>query len=329
MVYSEKQIGDGVYAADENNDRNSARGSFVRNGGAVTVGASSTDVVVNIDAADIRLDATDYSLASGSVPLADNSTAYPRRDLVFARSGSFDFMTGNPIEQDTFDTLVAEGVIDGDGLPIHKPEDIPEIQPPAFQGERATATLLAMVYVPPETTDSTNLSGEYITDLRMEGIGVGDVLRSGDAIENIEALDRDLDVSVTEFASATRPQLTERSAPLTIDPPGNSNQGSSQSVFFNIPDGFRFQVWRVTLTVERNYTPDGIELEVSSVNDNTGSDKTLLHTFSGATTMNSDGTPAYEFAGTVGGKVLEFRLVNGSAAQQNMTANVSGYLIPS
>ena len=189
MAYNEKTIGEGVYAADENNDRNSARGSFVRSGGAVTVGASSTDAVVNIDAADIRLDATDYSLSSGSVTLADNSTAYPRRDLVFARSGSFDFATGDPIDSDTNDTLVSEGVIDSDGLPIHAPEDIPEIQPPAFTGERTTATLLAMVYVPPGTTDSTALSADYITDMRMEGIGVSDVLRSGDAVTEIENYD--------------------------------------------------------------------------------------------------------------------------------------------
>lgn len=189
MVYNEKSIGEGVYAADENNDRSSARGSFVRSGGAVTVGASSTDVVLNIDAADIRLDATDYSLASGSVTLADNSTAYPRRDLVVARSGSFDFMTGNPIEQGTFDTLVSEGVIDSDGLPIHAPEDIPEIQPPAFQGERTTATLLAMVYVPPGTTDSTSLSGEYITDMRMEGIGINNVLRRDDPLTALSSGD--------------------------------------------------------------------------------------------------------------------------------------------
>lgn len=203
MVFQETNIGEGIFAADDNNEANSERGAFVRNGGKVTVGASSQGIALNIDACKIRIQTTDWSIPSGTVTLADNATAYPRRDLVFAHKGptasdpgSFEVSTGEPIDAETMQTLVSEGVINQGGTPIAKPEDIPEVQPPAFKGHRDDSTLLAMVYVPPGASDSAAIASSYITDLRMEGIGVTDVLRVGDAIENIESSSATLNTTV-------------------------------------------------------------------------------------------------------------------------------------
>lgn len=259
MVFQEKGVGEGVYAADENNERNSERGTFVRNGGAVTVGASSSAVVLNTDAVDIRVDGADYSAASGSVTLAANSTAYPRRDLVLAEKGptasdpaSFSVLSGTPIDQDVNDTLVNAGVIEGaqsssPGYPIHPAADIPEVQPPPAQGLRQQAAVLAMVWVPPGTADSTDLSAGLITDMRMEGIGVSDVLRSGDAVDEIEGYGQTVNATVSnseaiggETAVGVFSRVMTIQTPLTTFP----SSGGRERTILNLPKaGNSLELW--------------------------------------------------------------------------------------
>lgn len=235
MAFRERHNGEGYYTADETNNRNAQRGAFVREGGAVTVGASASAVVLNIDETDIRVDGTDYSASSGQVTLAENTTMRPRRDLVIARKGptasdpaQYDALTGTPIDGDLLTRLQnsnqPEGpYVDDSGLPVHPPENIPHIQPPPFQGFRAEATLLAMVYVPPGTSDSTGLATEYITDLRMSGIGVDDVLRQGDVVPELEDYDTDANGAVdtrvdnsNQFSGRTLPELVGELGGTTV-----------------------------------------------------------------------------------------------------------------
>lgn len=199
MAYREYHNGDAWITADENNERNAARGTMVRSGGTITIAASSSEPLLSIAETDIRVAGADHSLAAGTVALPANATAYPRRDLVIARkppdatSGpSFDVLPGDAISPDLLQRLQntnqPDGArIDDEGLPIHPPESIPQVQPPAARGLRDEATVLGMVYVPPGTSDSTDLSDEYITDLRREGIGVEGVLRTGDAVAEVES----------------------------------------------------------------------------------------------------------------------------------------------
>lgn len=203
--YREVQTGDGNYACVENNKRNAQRGTFVVQGGEMTPGVSSSEVVVNIESTEFRADGVDYTLNDGQATLTRNSTPYPRRDLVVAEvpqsdtgSASYRVLEGDPIDSDTMQSLVAEGRVAEDGTPIYPVMALPQVQPPPAQGLLNQATVLGMWYVPPSTADSTDLTDQYKTDLRMSGIGVDDVLRSGGAITEVEAKEGTLDVTASD-----------------------------------------------------------------------------------------------------------------------------------
>lgn len=343
MVFHEKALADGTYTADENNERNSERGTYVRSGGAVTVGASSTDIALNVDNVEIRVDLTDYSAAGGSVTLAANSSAYPRRDLVIARKGptgsdpaSFDVLTGTPIDQETFDTLVAEGIIEGSGsttpgYPIHRPESIPEVQPPAAQGFRQEATVLAMVYVPPGAADSTDLSGDLITDLRMEGIGVDDVLRPGDAVTEIEDYDTatngPLETSVTNAESLGGISATNRDrahvAPTWTGTLAAGLTGARRVFFVPSTDEFVLDAWGCA-------TDDGgggtnIEIQLGRL----GTDGTYSNV-TGATAGPGRSEPGLVVTpGGSTGQFFAFRLANnGSTNDLLIHGTATGRILP-
>lgn len=212
MAYREYHNGDAWITADENNERNAARGTMVRSGGTITIAASSSEPLLSIATTEFRVAEQDYSLGSDTEPLPANPEGRPRRDLVIARkppdetSGpSYDVLPGEPIDSDLLERLQnsnqPDGArIDGEGLPIHPPESIPQVQPPEATGLRDEATVLGMVYVPPGTADSTDLADEYITDLRREGIGVEGVLRTGDAVEEAESHPDALAIDITGTA---------------------------------------------------------------------------------------------------------------------------------
>ena len=324
MTYRERQNGEGWFTADVNNERNSARGAFVRSGGAVTVGASSTEIECNVDAVEVRIGGVDYSQSSGTVTLPDNSTAYPRRDLVTAQKGptasdpaSFEVVAGDPIGDDTFETLASEGVIEGrdsdsPGAPIHPAENIPEVQPPDATGLRDKATVLAMAYVPPDTADSTDMAGSYLTDLRREGIGLSDVLRSGDAIDEVESHGETISATAKNaerFGGRTKPgELYQRTGlVLAEELASGANQISKRQL--HVPDGQTAYLWAAGV-----YDGDGLSNSFVGRFLVDGAQEYTIET-------------AYEDGGDGGGGVSEpwlrsvgqdaqisFRLVNDSAS---------------
>ena len=267
MPFNERDIGDGIFAAARNNEKNSERGTFVREGGAVTPGTSSSEVKYEIGATEIRVDGTDYSAASGQVTVTSNTASEPRRDLVIARAGdttsdpaTYDVLVGETITPAMMDRLQKEdqpfgAKLDDDGEPLHEVDNIPQVQPPAAQNLRQEAAVLAMVFVPPGTVDSSDISNDYITDLRMQGIGVEDVLRSGDAVEDLEAYD-----TAANGAVQTTVENTERHAQRaytdaqiestphliteTLDP------GEDYHEALVVPNGRRLRTWALGVSAD-------------------------------------------------------------------------------
>lgn len=330
MAFRERHNGEGYYTADETNNRNAQRGAFVRNGGAVTVGASSSEVVLNIDAADIRVDGTDYSASSGQITLTENTTLRPRRDLVIARKGpttsdpaTFDALTGTPIDGDLLDRLQnsdqPEGpYVDDNGLPVHPPENIPHIQPPPFQGFRAEATLLAMVYVPPGAADSTDLATEYVTDLRMSGIGVDNVLRTGDVVPELEGYDTAANGAVQTTVDNTERYNDRLYGQLLAEQYGTALRatladGEEEYESFYVPSDRHVELWSagvVSVAAPRT----GIEGFLQQKQDD-GSWQNFFQTTS-EHESNNDGTPIAE-AGS-DGRMFRWRLQNSSGTTRDL-----------
>lgn len=199
--FREIRIGDGKYAAVDQNRLNAQRGTFVANsgGGRVTPGTSTSEVTLNIEPTEFYADLQSYNLNAGqpAVTLSPNTAPYPRRDLVLARvpetdggTASYDTIEGDPIDSETMQTLVdppnGDSIVRDDGTPIAPVRAIPEVQPPEALDLLNEATLLAMVWVPPGTTDATDLTDAYISDLREPGSGPVDVLRPGGALAEIK-----------------------------------------------------------------------------------------------------------------------------------------------
>lgn len=257
MTYRERQNGEGWFTADVNNNRNSQRGTHVENGGEVTLGASSSEIALNVNNTDIRVDGVGYTQSSGTVTLPENAAAYPRRDLIIARKGptesdpaSYDRLVGDPISEETLQTLIAEDIVDDGearGQPIHPPENIPEVAPPEATGLRDEAAVLAMAYLPPGTADSTALSDDMITDLRREGIGVSDVLRTGQAIDEVENYNSTIEATVQnskQHGGLTRHEELYQRVGYAVNSDGEIAPGNQVNITsLYIPDGRTAYLW--------------------------------------------------------------------------------------
>ena len=276
--FREYENGDAWITADENNERNSARGTYVRQngGGVITIAASSSEPLLSITDTEFRVAETDYSLPGDTEPLPANATAYPRRDLVIARkppdgnsAPEYDVLPGDPISPDLLQRLQNSNQpggarVDDEGLPIHSPESIPQVQPPDATGLRDEATVLAMVYVPPGTADSTDLADEYITDLRREGIGVEGVLRTGDAVAEVEDHPNALAADITGTAgnadnlggvSASEYRVVETPKAVVLGGAGGGLGRDNRVSFPSTPlrDNFGFLSGRMEVSAFGNY----------------------------------------------------------------------------
>ena len=251
MPYT-KSNGQAAYALDYQNEYMAARGTFWESGGDATLGASATDPIVNIGAVEVRIDDVPYSTGSETqVVLAENTGATPRKDLIVAEKPTSGNTADPPdvhaIAGSPIDETVYQSITDENGALVADPPALPEVQPPAGANLKGVAVPLHVVYVPPGTTDSTDLSNRGREDVRKEGVGVSDVLRSGDAVEEIEAYPNTVDASVTnsgKLGGKTSEQLLREQPNLNISELLAGGDRSSRTVVY-LPQGKALRLWSI------------------------------------------------------------------------------------
>ena len=251
MPYT-KTLGSAHYVLDVVNEYIANRGTYWEAGGDLTLGASSTNPIVNIGAVTVRISEEEYSTGSESeVVLAANNGSTPRKDLIVAEvpaSGDpadppdVHAIAGDPIEMDGENGYNA--ITDENGNLVADPPALPEVQPPAGTNLKDVAVPLHIVYVPPGTADSTDLPNNGTEDVRKEGVGVSDVLRTGDAVQEIEGHPETIDAT----ASNAEQLGGKNDAKLSRDKPNlilNATLGSGNSSarrIFRVPDGYQLRI---------------------------------------------------------------------------------------
>lgn len=257
----------GLFAAEENNDASATRGTFVANAEdapLVHPGASSSEIVLDIDATTFRVSGGEWQNPSGTVKPPANTSPYPRRDLVIAEKGAteadaggYASITGDPISAHTWQQMRVDDPddpntprLDEEGQPLHPVEELPRVAPPDGTGLRDIGPVLAMVFVPPGAGDSTDIGQEYITDLTKEGVSFEDVLRTGDALAEVERANRELDLhaeNATRLDARTWADLKREGSANVIHT--TVDAGASEYATFYIPAGHSIRTWWLGIVV--------------------------------------------------------------------------------
>lgn len=273
MPYT-KSNGQAAYALDYQNEYMAARGTFWESGGDATLGSSSTDPIVNVGAVTVRIDDAEYSTGSETqAVLAENNGSTPRKDLIVAEAPAsgdtadppdVHAIAGTPIDDETYNAIT-----DGNGNLVADPPALPEVQPPAGTNLKGVATPLYVIYVPPGTTDSTDLENRGREDVRKEGVGVSDVLRSGDAVAEVEGHSNAIDATVTnsERVEGKTPNERKRETPnIVINETLGGGERSERRIIY-LPEGKRLWVWSVGSTA-LGELPDTTRAQVQEYDGN-------------------------------------------------------------
>lgn len=316
MPYT-KSLNHAAYALDYQNEYMSSRGTFWESGGDATIGSSSTDPIVNVGAVTVRINDAEYSTGGETqVILAENSGPTPRKDLIVAEAPASGDTADPPnvhaIAGTAIDSTAYNAITDDNGNLVADPPALPEVQPPAGTNLKGVATPLHVIYVPPGTTDSTDLEMRGLEDVRKEGVGVSDVLRSGDAVKEIEDEPNTISATVTnsEQYGGKTPTQRRREPPNVVINTTLTGGSSSDREIVYLPDGMVLQVWSLGSTAfEDRAAVTRAQIQTHSNNEwtgNTSTEEAYYTPPSGAVTI--DTTDEW----------YAFRVVNISSDQQTV-----------
>lgn len=126
-------------------------------------------------------------------------------------------MEGTPLTDEVWNAIS-----DGQDTLVAPVDELPELQPDSPpEGLLGEHTPLHLAFVPPLADSTTDMQSNYLLNVRRAGIGVSDVLRPGDAVDEIEAYNQTLaantesadHITDQEAASITFHSVTQRDMP--------------------------------------------------------------------------------------------------------------------